>query len=164
MSDAITIRDNGTDRNEIAVRGFYSDNPPTPCMDRLGPIVIDPLQMTCFDEYVWLLDYPERLPVVESRSGVAPQPAGPGLHPYLGRLGQRWTTDEVTPSQGVDVVMVGHFDDPARGLLSQVLEAGLSRPVRRRPGVVGRSDRAARVDLGALTRRPLTRPSVVGAS
>ena len=111
VSDAITIRDNGTDGHEIAVRGFYSDNSPTPCMDRLGPIAIHPLQMTCFDEYVWLLEYPERLPVVASRSGMAPQPAGPGLHPYLGRLGQRWTTDGVTPSHGVDVVMVGHFDD-----------------------------------------------------
>ena len=113
VSDALTVRDNGTDRHEIAVRGWYSDNPATPCMGRYGPIVIDPLQMTCFDDYVWLLAGPERLPVVESDTGVAPQPIGPAFHPFLGRIGRSWIGDQVTPGQGVllDVVMVGHFDD-----------------------------------------------------
>ena len=98
---------------EIAVRGWYSANPPTPCMIRLGPIVIDPLQTTCDDEYVWLLEDPERLPLVDADAAVAPQPAGPGFHPYLGRLSRSWAANPITSGQGVllDVVMVGHFDD-----------------------------------------------------
>ena len=116
VSEAIAIRDAGVDEREIAVLGWFSDGGPIPCP---APNVfpINPLELECPDEFVWLMERPETL-ISHSGTGVTiAGPSGPFLNPDLDGVDRSWeprgggVLDANGLSVPIDVVLVGHFDD-----------------------------------------------------
>jgi hypothetical protein len=113
VSDAIAVRDSGADGREIAVRGWYSDAPAVPCPNLLGQLVIYQLDATCPEQFMWLMQDPESLRVVNGDIDTTAPPTGPALNPEMEGLDRSWIPARigVAPAPPVDVVMVGHFDD-----------------------------------------------------
>jgi hypothetical protein len=113
VSDAMTVRAKGTDGHEIAVRGWYSDAPTMSCPRRLDVLRL-PLEMSCPDQFMWLMQDAEQLHVVDGDTETTRPPVGPALNPDLDGVDRTWIPAHsgAGPIELVDVVMVGHFDDP----------------------------------------------------
>jgi hypothetical protein len=121
VSDAITVRDDGADRREMAVLGWFTSHPPIPCPAPIAPPV-SPIQSRCPDDLEWLTERPESL-IHQSRDGssLTSAPTGPALHVDLDGLDRSWEpVDFGIAANGdsvpTDVVFVGHFDDPRASL------------------------------------------------
>jgi len=113
VGDALAIRDGGGDDREIAVRGWYSDAPTMSCPIRFGVLRL-PLEMSCPDQFMWLMQDAEHLHVVDGDTETTRPPVGPALNPDLDSVDRSWIPAHTGPGpiELVDVVMVGHFDDP----------------------------------------------------
>lgn len=114
VTDAIAIRNAGTDDRELAVQGWFASMMASCPAPNVNPI--NPLQVGCPDGFVWLM---ERAESVASRSGnqtTFSAPSGPALNPDMDDIDRSWEPadsglDANGDSTPLDVVFVGHFDD-----------------------------------------------------
>jgi hypothetical protein len=124
LADALAIRDAGIDDREIAVMGWFSDDGPIPCPAPI-PSLVNPLQPSCPDEFVWLMERPETLISHSGNGTTIGNPSGPFLNPDLDGVDRSWeprgggVLDANGLSVAVDVVLVGHFDDRRAALCPQ---------------------------------------------
>lgn len=110
VAEAITVRDTDPTDREIAVRGWFSPPPQTPCGGPMSPAE-NPVRLECPHNLQWLLDGP--LPLPTSR-GTLPvgrigfQPLLPFLEDApLASAGQRAAAAGSLP----ELVLIGHFHD-----------------------------------------------------
>ena len=120
VTDAIAIRNAGTDDRELAVQGWFTPPMLVSCGPAPTAAPVSPVQVVCPDEITWLTENPESLVHVRGNRTDGGGPQGPALNPDLDGLDSSWWPHlpEALPEGGVDadstptdVVFVGHFDD-----------------------------------------------------
>ena len=112
VDEAIAIRDGGIDDRELAVRGWFGPIPPISCpAPATWPVT--PVEPNCPDQFVVSMRDPQPLVTVSSASMIARAPTGPSIQVDLDDLDQAWqpSLPTVGPSQPIEIVVVGHFDD-----------------------------------------------------
>lgn len=115
VTGALAVRDMGFDDRELAVVGWFTPAPPTPC-PRAPEEAVSPVQPRCPDQFVWLTEAPESLVEVTAGSLSSRPPVSPALNPDLLGLDRSWQPRLVEigaegDSVPAHVVLVGHFDD-----------------------------------------------------
>lgn len=116
VSDAVAMRDAGTDDRELAVRGWFTPAPLRSCGPAPRADAVNPLQTRCADTFIWLSEAAESLVHVGPNSVEMGAPKGPGLNPDLDALDTTWVPQlpqigTIGDSIPTDVVLLGHFDD-----------------------------------------------------
>jgi len=110
VSQAIVIRDGGTDDHEIAVEGFLSPSPIISCLARLTPP--NPTRLECPESFSWLMERDEQLQTNTGTELSLGPPAGPAFHPSFALVTPPIRpTDGSKPAPNAAVMLIGHFDD-----------------------------------------------------
>lgn len=124
LTDAFAVRNAGVDDRELAVQGWFSGGLNPSCPPPI-PDPVSPLQVSCPDGFVWLMEQPESLIHHSGNRTDATRPSGPALNPDLDGIDESWEPTDFLDANGdsrpVDVVFVGHFDD-RRAALCPVAE------------------------------------------
>jgi len=124
VSQAIAIRDRGTNDHEIAVAGFLSPSPIVYCPARFTPP--NPTKLECPETFSWLMERDEQLQTNTGTGLSLGPPAGPAFHPSFALV-----TPPIRPADGskpapnAAVVLVGHFDDRRARLCPAQTEAAI---------------------------------------